>query len=257
MSQTIVMIHGMWGSHHSWDVFRSYFERLGYTCIAPDLRHHDISPGDPAPEGLGDTSLEDYTDDLEALIRALPEPPVLMGHSMGGLLAQKLAERGVGKAAVLLTPASPAGINALKLSVMRSTLSIQMRWGFWEKPMRITFEEACYGILNRLAPDAQRKAYDDFRWESGRAAFEIGFWPVDSDRASSVLENKVKIPLLVVGATEDRMTPAAVVRKVAEKYRKVATYMEFSEHSHWLLEEPGWEEVAGAVEGWIRLKTQV
>ncbi len=137
---------------------------------------------------------------------------------------------------------------------MRSTLSIQMRWGFWEKPMRITFEEACYGILNRLAPDAQRKAYNDFRWESGRAAFEIGFWPVDSDRASSVLENKVKIPLLVVGATEDRMTPAAVVRKVAEKYRKVATYMEFSEHSHWLLEEPGWEEVAGAVEGWIRLK---
>ncbi len=254
MSRTIVMIHGMWGSHHNWDLYKTFFEQRGYTCVVPDLRHHEGEPGDPVPAGLGDTSLEDYTDDLEALIRSLPEPPVIMGHSMGGLLAQKLAERGLGCAAVLVTPASPAGINALKYSVIRSTLSIQMRWAFWEKPMKLSFGEACYGILNRLPPAEQRKAYDTFLHESGRAAFEIGFWPIDSGRASSVLESKVKIPLLVIGAVEDRMTPAVVVKKVAEKYASVATYMEFGAHSHWILEEPGWEEVAGSIEGWIRLK---
>lgn len=252
MTHTLVMIHGMWGTHASWDHYRQFMEARGYHCVIPDLRHHDVSPQDPPPPGLGETGLEDYADDLEDLIRSMPEPPVIIGHSMGGLLAQLLAERGLGRAVVLLTPASPAGINALKLSVIRSTLSIQSRWGFWSKPMRITFGEACYGILNRLSPEAQRQAYATFVHESGRAAAEIGFWPFDINRASSVREMRVTCPMLVVGAGEDRMTPAAVVRKVAEKYRKVATYMEFPAQSHWILEEPGWEQVAEAVEGWIR-----
>ncbi|RZU45273.1 pimeloyl-ACP methyl ester carboxylesterase [Fluviicoccus keumensis] len=251
MSRTIVMIHGMWGTHANWRKYRDFFEGRGYTCVVPDLRHHDVPPDAPPPAGLGDTGIEDYVDDLEALIRAMPEPPVIMGHSMGGLIAQLLAERGLGKAIVLMTPASPAGINALKLSVIRSTMSIQSSWGFWKKPMRITFQEACYGILNLLPPAEQQQAYAAFVHESGRAAFEIGYWPFDINRSTSINAAKVKQPMLVVAATEDRMTPAVVVHKVAEKYGKNATYMEFAGHSHWILEEQGWEAVAGAVESWV------
>ncbi len=251
MGKTVVMIHGMWGTHAVWNNYRAYLEKRGYTCVVPDLRHHDVAPGDPPPAALGETGLEDYVEDLEALISQLPEPPVIVGHSMGGLLAQLLAEKGLARAAVLLTPASPAGINALKLSVIRTLLSVQAQWAFWKKPMRLTFSEASYGILHRLDPQAQRAAYGTFVHESGRAAFEIGYWPLDINRASSVNAGKVRCPMLVVGAGEDRMTPAVVVRKVAEKYRHVSTYLEFERHSHWILEEPGWEEVASAVEHWM------
>ena len=92
MTRTLVMIHGMWGTHASWDHYRQFMEARGYHCVIPDLRHHGVSPQDPPPPGLGDTGLEDYADDLEDLIRSMPEPPVIIGHSMGGLLAQLLAE---------------------------------------------------------------------------------------------------------------------------------------------------------------------
>ena len=110
MSKTIFMIHGMWGGGWSWDKFQGYFEDKGYRCIVPYLRHHDIKPNDPPPPGLGKTSLLDYAEDLELEIKKLDEKPIIMGHSMGGLLAQILASRDLAKAAVLITPASPAGI---------------------------------------------------------------------------------------------------------------------------------------------------
>ncbi len=120
MANTVVMIHGMWGSGAYWGNFRGWFESRGYRVVTPTLRHHGGRFEDPPPPGLGTTSLLDYTADLEQEIRALGDEPILIGHSMGGLLAQILASRGLGKALVLLAPASPRGIVALTPSVIRS-----------------------------------------------------------------------------------------------------------------------------------------
>ena len=109
MTETIVMIHGMWGTGWYWENFKRFFEGKGYHCVVPTLRFHDMDPkGLPDPR-LGTTSLLDYAADLEKLIRELHATPILMGHSMGGLLAQILGSRGLAKALVLLTPASPHG----------------------------------------------------------------------------------------------------------------------------------------------------
>ena len=174
-----------------------------------------------------------------------------MGHSMGGLLAQILGSRGLAKSLVLLTPASPAGIIALRPSVIKSFWSMQKKWGFWKKPIRQPFNEAVYSMLHLLTPDKQKEAYDKFVYESGQAAYEIGYWLFDSKKASTVDETKVTCPVLVIAGAEDRITPAAVVRQVAKKYKAVSTYKEFENHAHWVVAEPGWQDISEYVAGWL------
>ena len=109
MAETIFFIHGMWGGGWYWEKHRRFLEDRGFTCIAPTLRHHDMDPRDTPDPGLGTTSLLDYAQDLEQEIETLGVKPVLIGHSMGGLLAQILGARGLARALVLMTPAPPAG----------------------------------------------------------------------------------------------------------------------------------------------------
>jgi pimeloyl-ACP methyl ester carboxylesterase len=252
MDQTIVMIHGMWGGPWYWENYRRVLEAGGFRCVATRLPYHELdAQGRPDPR-LGTASLLDYATALEHEIRDLGEPPILMGHSMGGLLAQMLGARGLARALVLLTPASPAGILALTPSVIRSFWSIMSAWGFWRKPMRQSYAEAAYSMLH-LLPEAERKAaYDSFVYESGRAAFEIGFWLIDPRGAAKVDAARVTCPVLVVAGGQDRITPASVVRRVAHKYKAVATYKEFSDHAHWVVGEPGWQSIAEYVLDWLR-----
>jgi pimeloyl-ACP methyl ester carboxylesterase len=159
----------------------------------------------PNPE-LVATSLLDYARDLEEEIRRLDSKPILVGHSMGGLLAQILGSRGLAKALVLLTPAPPSGIIGLTPSVVRSFWSVLTGYGFWKKPNRQTFNEAAYSILQLLPPEERRKIYDRFVYESGRAASEVGFWFFDPRGASKVAEKKVSCPVLVIAGSRDKIT---------------------------------------------------
>lgn len=251
MNQTIIMIHGMWGGAWYWGNYKKYFEAKGYKCVIPTLRHHDINPKSAPHKELGATSILDYADDLEKLIKEIDGKPIIIGHSMGGLIAQILASRGLASTAVLLCPASPSGIFALMPSVIKSFWSILFRWAFWKTPMRQTFKEAVYSMLHLLPPKQQKQTYERFVYESGRAAFEIGFWLIDGKRATQVNEKKVTCPMLVISGAEDRITPAAVVKKVHKKYKSISTYKEFSNHAHWIMDEPKWEEIAEFISNWL------
>jgi len=251
MTKSIVMIHGMWGGSWCWDNYRAFFEQRGFRCHTPVLRHHDVSPHDAPAAALGRVSLQDYADDLERYLRKMDEPPILMGHSMGGLLAQILGARGCGKGLVLLTPASPAGINALSYTVIRSFWGILSKWGFWRTPHRISYKAAVYAMLNCLSAEQRRTEYAKLVFESGRAAAEIGFWLLDLHGAARVEAAAITCPMLVVGAAEDRITPVAVIRKVARKYAHVSTYREVAGHAHWVIGEDGWEDIAETVHRWL------
>ena len=251
MAETIVMIHGMWGGGWNWENYQKFFEGKGYHCLTPTLRFHDVDPKAPPYPQLGITSLLDYAEDLEKEIRKLDTLPILMGHSMGGLLAQILGSRGLAKALVLLTPAPPHGIMALKPSVIRSFWSGFTKWGFWRKPMRQTFAEAAYSTMHLLTAEEQKRLFDKYVYESGRAACEIGFWFLDPKGAARVDESRVTCPVLVIAGAQDRITPASVVRKVAEKYKAVATYKELANHAHWVILEPDWQEIAENIADWL------
>jgi pimeloyl-ACP methyl ester carboxylesterase len=251
MAETIVMIHGMYGGAWYWENYRNFLEQRGFQCHTPILRYHDIDPKDTPDLRLGTTSLLDYARDLEEYIRNLDQKPYVMGHSMGGLIAQILGSRGLAKGLVLLTPASPSGINALKYSVIKSFWSVLTKWGFWRKPNRIPFQAAAYSMLHLLPAEGQKAVYDRFVYESGRAAAEIGFWLLDFKGASKVDQSNVSCPVLVVAGAEDRITPASVVRKVANKYQAVSTYKEFENNAHWVVGEPGWEEIVEFIYDWL------
>lgn len=257
MTKTIVMIHGMWGGPWCWNHYKTFFESQGYRCFTPTLRHHDIEPGERPPRALGDTSLLDYANDLARGLEPLDESPVIMGHSMGGLLAQMLASRGYAGALVLVSSAAPAGIFSLNRPVLKSFRSIMTKWGFiprwgcWKKPHRQTFAESVFSTLHKLDENAQRAVFNNFVYESGRAAFEIGFWLFDSRRAAAVDPSTITCPVLLVGGEDDRLVPLSVLRQIAERYRSVSTCREFAGHAHWLLGEPGWEEIARYITGWL------
>jgi len=252
MNQTIIMIHGMQGGAWYWVNYKKYFEAKGYKCIVPTLRYHDINPKSAPPKELGTTSILDYAADLEKLIKETDGKPILMGHSMGGLIAQILGSRDLAQALVLLTPASPRGIIALTPSVIKSFWSVLFRWAFWKTPVRQTFKEAVYSALHLLPLEQQKQIYERFVYESGRAAFEIGFWLLDGKKATQVDEKKVTCPILVIAGADDRITPAAVVRKVHEKYGDLSTFRELSCHAHWVVGEPGWEDVAELIHDWLK-----
>ena len=251
MTNTIFMIHGMWGAAWHWENYQRVFEAAGYRCIVPTLPYHDMDPHSIPDSRLGTASLLDYAEALEQEILQLDEKPIIMGHSMGGLLAQILGARDLAETLVLLNPASPAGLFNLTPSVIRSFWSIQTTWGFWKKPIRQTFSEAVYSVLHLLPENEQKEAYSKYVYESGRAACEIGYWFFDPQQASRVDESKVTCPVLVIAGSLDRIVPASVVRRVARKYKAVSTYKEFENHGHWVVGEPGWEEVAEYVAGWL------
>ena len=144
-----------------------------------------------------------------------------MGHSAGGLLAQILGVRGLASGLVLLTPAYPNGINALKCSVIRSFWSVLTKWGFWRKPHRLSFKSAVYSMLH-LLPEADQKAtYERFVYKSEREAAEIDFWLLDVQGAARGDESLVTCPVLVIAEAEDRITPTSEVGKVVKKYKTV------------------------------------
>lgn len=251
LSNTIFMIHGMWGSPWYWENFRQHFEARGYRCIAATLPYHDMNPQDIPDPRLGTSSLLDFADALEQEIRQLKEKPIILGHSMGGLLAQMLGARGLAEKLVLLAPVAPAGIFSISPGVARSSLSAHLTWGFWKKPLRLTFAEANYTILHQLPAAERQDAYSHFVFESGKAACEMFYWFLDRRGASRVDAAQITCPMLVIAGGKDRATPAAIVRRVAQKYQAVSTYKEFEQHSHWLVAEEGWEEVAAYISGWL------
>jgi pimeloyl-ACP methyl ester carboxylesterase len=251
MDRTVMMIHGMWGTSHVWRHWRGHFEARGWRVLTPTLRHHDAPPLDP-PAALGTASLLDYAADLAAEISRLPTRPAIVGHSMGGLLAQMLAARDLCPAAVLLCPAPPAGIFALHPSVVRAFLRIQLRWGWWKRPHRATWDEALFGSFNTCTDLAAcRDAYAHFVHESGRVLVEIGTPFLDRRGAATVDAAKVACPLLVIGAAQDRLTPPDVVRTVARRYAAVAEYREFAGQGHWVVGQLGWAEVASCAADWL------
>jgi len=253
MSRTVVMIHGMWAGPWCWSNYRQLFEAAGYRCIAVSLPFHALDEQGAPDVRLGNASLLDFCAIIEQEISFLDEKPILLGHSMGGLLVQMLAARGLAQAAVLLSPASPAGIMALTPSVIRSLWRLQTIWGFWRKTTRQTYADAVYSALHLLPEAEQKQLYTRMVYESGRAAFEIGYWMFDARGASRVDESKVTCPVLVLTGIQDRLTPVTVVRQIVKKYHAVATYKEFDNHAHWIVGEPGWEEVAQHALAWLKL----
>jgi pimeloyl-ACP methyl ester carboxylesterase len=250
MAKVAVFIHGMWGTPGVWRNWRPFLEARGWQTIAPALRHHDAPPLSP-PAELGTTSLLDYAADLQAAIEDLPGKPVLIGHSMGGLLALMLCARGLARAGVLLTPAAPAGVLALRPSNLLAFARIETSWGWWRKPHRATRAEALSHTFNTADPRDGAEFHATFVHDSGRALLELGLPWLDRAKAASVDPRLVTVPLLFVAAEKDRLTPPGVVRRTARRFGHASDYVEYPDQGHWVPGQPGWQRIAEDTVTWL------
>ena len=237
-SRSVLFVHGMWGG--SW-YLRNYLHaaaQSGWDAWAVNLRGHGESP---APDGLGRASVLDYVADVRRCLDRLGDV-VLVGHSMGGLIAQKVAEGGGVAAAVFLTSAPPRGINALYWPVL-SRMAAYVPAMLGDRAFTVSRAHADSLFLNRLAPAQRDEAFPRFGAESGRAARELALGRVGVDPGT------VRCPVLVVGAEHDRITPAPLQRRIAGRYR--AEYQEAAGHAHMLMLEDGWEQPFKEMLSWI------
>lgn len=241
--KTLMLIHGMWSRPHVWANFRRFFEDRGYRVVTPMLRLHDIEPGaKPHPE-FGTLSVRHYADDLEAEIRALGCRPFVIGHSMGGLLAQLLAARGLTRGAALLASTHCAPVFAFEWSSVRIFMR-ELAGPFWRLPHLPSYEAMRWGVLNGFDEEEARELYATLIPESGRCFFEIAFWYLDRHRAALINAADIKCPMLFMTGSRDRITAPRLARKTVEYFGPKARFELKPGHGHWLPSEPGWEMIA-------------
>ena len=246
----IVMIHGAFCGPWAFDAFRKPFEAAGYAVHAPVLRHHD--KGREPPAALGKVSLLDYASDLEKLIDGLGEMPVLIGHSMGGLLAQMLAARSKARACVLLAPSAPWAVLPSTLFEIASAQTLLFSGGDYRGTIiPPSFQIAAAHSLDKLDSAERSAVYARFVPESGQATFEIMNWSFDLRRAANVRARDVLCPMLCVAGSDDKINPPATVSRIAARYPGRARFEEVAGHSHWLIGEKGWEKIAARAIGWL------
>lgn len=244
----IVFIHGMWSAGWDSPATLDFFSEQGYHCHAPMLRHHEKS----AQQALAGTSLHDYVDDLSNLINNLDSAPILFGHSMGGLLAQLLAARHECRALILSSTAPPAGIVNLYPSVLRTFAPIMFTPGFWNKAFPLDYKAACYSVYNGLDTATTNSLYHDLSFESGRAIFEIGMWPLDKTRAARVDFAKVNCPIMMASGADDRITPQALHKNIRKKYPH-AIFKSYPQ-GHSILHSSSAETMRQDVLNWLQLQ---
>ena len=245
----IVMIHGAFCGGWAFDDFRNPFEAKGYAVSAPTLRYHDC--GREPPAALGKTGLIDYAADLEKLIRTLPETPILVGHSMGGLLAQMLAARGLARACVLLAPSAPWGVLPSTLFEVASAQTLLLTGDYFSGPIAPNSRVARANALDKLDTEERRAVYARFVPESGQATFEVMQWALDMRRASHVRARDVTCPVLCLVGSDDRINPPSTVARIAARYQGRAQFEQFEGFSHWLIGEKGWEQIAARALTWL------
>ena len=221
------------------------FERLlphlaarGYPASAISYRGHPpLAPLD----SIGRQSLADFVDDAAAAAREL-DRPIVIGHSLGGLVAQLLAERGLVRAVVLVSPAPPRGISVLSPPIL-ARMASYLPALLWSRSYLPTAAHLDALVLNEVPAPERAAIRDRFVPDSGRASREI------AQGAFKVVPDAIRVPMLVVGAERDRFIPVGVSRRIAARYH--AAFHLAPGHGHFLFAEPGWERAAGAILDWM------
>ncbi len=240
------MVHGAFCGGWAFERFRVPFESAGHAVVALDLPGHGA---DAARGTVTGTSMSAYARSVREAIDAQPAPPVLIGHSLGGLVAQMAASRSRVAGLILLAPSSPWGVPGSTAEEAISAVALYALGPYWALAVDPDYPSARRYLFDRLAKDERRAMFKRLTPESGRALWETLNWWLDPFATTLVPAGGVAAPILAIAGGKDGIHPAATVRAIAQRIGGETQV--FKDMSHWLVGEPGWEDVAGACLDWI------
>jgi pimeloyl-ACP methyl ester carboxylesterase len=257
----IVLIHGLWLTSRSWEGWKARFEERGHEVLAPawprmEGEVEDIRRDPSVLNGLGVAEVVDHYD---RIIRGLGTPPVIMGHSTGGLVTELLLDRGLGAAGVALSPAPVKGVLRLPPAELRTVSPALRNPSNKNKTVELTPKQFRLGFTNTMSDEDAQAAYERYAVAApGRVIFQAAFANFNPRAVTKVDFHKDdRPPLLVIGNTQDHTIPASVSREAARrlgKSRAVVDYKEFEGRPHFPA-APGWEAVADYALEWANRHT--
>jgi len=254
----VVFIHGLWLHATSWTPWAELFSEAGYDPIAPGW------PGDPDtveaaranPDALADHGIDDVTRHYQAIIDTLPSRPILIGHSFGGMIAEKLLGLDYGAAAIGIDAAQIKGVLPLPLSALHATLPVFKNPANKHKAVSLTAEQFRYSFGNAVSPEESDALYE--RWTipaPGKPLFEAAAANFSLHSPAKVnTANEGRGPLLLVMGGRDHTVPEVITKATVKQYRHssaVTDLEEFADRGHSLTIDSGWREVADVCLAWL------
>jgi pimeloyl-ACP methyl ester carboxylesterase len=257
-ADAIVLIHGLWMTPHSWEKWVARYQSRGYRVLAPAYPGLEVEVEalrqDPSP--IETLTVPAVVAHLESIIGALDRPPIIMGHSFGGLLVQILLDHGFGAAGVAIDSVPAEGITVVPVSQIRASFPVLRNPANRHKAVPFTPEQFHYAFTNTLSAAESAAVYARYHIPApGRFVWDpalANFTPGHQDTYVN-FQNDDRAPLLFIAGGEDNIMPPAVNASNAKHYRHskaITAYKEFPGRSHYTLGQPGWEEVADFALAW-------
>ncbi len=252
-SQTIVFITGAFVSNKCWDEWKIFFENRGYKTLAPAWPEKDAPSctlRQSHPNGaIASLRLANLTDYFAEIVKQLPEKPILIGHSMGGLITQLLLQRDLASAGIAIHSLQPQGVFTFKFSFYKAGWGPLGFFTSTKKSFLMSFSQWQYAFTNGMPFEEQKVAYYRFLVPESKLAVRDAITKV-----AHVDFNKPHAPLLFVSGSTDNFIPASLNYSNYKKYQhsgSITDYKEFEGRNHFVLGQPTWEEDATYIADWL------
>jgi pimeloyl-ACP methyl ester carboxylesterase len=258
----VVFIHGLWLHATSWDRWLELYRTAGYEPIAPGW------PGEPPtvaearekPELVANTSIDDIVAHYTQIIASLDAKPIIVGHSFGGLLAEKLLGQDLAVAGVAIDPAQIKGVLPLPLAQLRAALPALGNPANLHKSVSLTAKEFRFGFGNELTEEESDQLFEQWAIPSpARPLFQAAVANFTLHSQAKVnTGNETRGPLLLTSGKQDHTVPDVSTRSTLKQYRDSAAITElkqFEGRGHSLTIDHGWREVADATLEWLEANT--
>lgn len=254
----VLFIHGLWLHHSSWQPWTELFRARGYDPVAPGWPQEPdtVEEARAHPERVANQSLKTVVEHFRTIALTLPGRPVLIGHSFGGLIVEKLLGEDVGLAGVAIDPAQIKGVLPLPLSELRSGLPALGNPANISRAVALTSNEFKFSFGNALSQPESDRLFE--RWtipSPARPLFEVAVANFNPHAESKVnTHNDARGPLLLISGTADHTAPDVSTRSAFHLYRTsmaVTHLKRFEGRGHSLVIDQNWREVADAVLDWL------
>ncbi len=255
----VMFVHGLWLLSSSWRAWRDLFEEQGYATIAPGWPDDPdtVAEAKADPDAFAGKMVKQVTEHYAEAIAALDQAPVVIGHSFGGLIAQKLAGESRNAVTVAIDPAQFKGVTALPPAALKAAAPALLRFNHTRHGVTLTWEQFAYGWSNAISEAEGRALYQEFHVPASSVpifqAATANLNPFAETRV--ITDNHDRGPLLLIAGAEDNTVPQAVVENEYRLQQKNVGPTELAiipGRGHSLIIDSGWREVADTALAFIR-----